>query len=70
MKVGGEMENYVIVTKPKYNKSAEWRVMPLPYGVKTKKQVKEIFKSVIVIEKQIRAVSGITAWSEYKIIEQ
>ena len=65
------MENYIILTKPKYNKRAEWRVMPLPYGAgRTKKQVKEIFKSVIVIEKQIRAVSGITAWSEYKIIEQ
>ena len=64
------MENYVILKKPKYNKRAEWRVMPLPYGVKTKKQVREIFKRVIVIEKQIRANSNISAWSEYKIIEQ
>ena len=64
------MENYIIVTKPKYNKRAKWRVMPLPYGAGTKKQVKEIFKSVIAIEKQIRANSSIIAWSEYKIIEQ
>ena len=65
------MENYIIVTKPKYNKRAEWRVMPLPYGAgRTKKQVREIFKRVIAIEKQIRANSNITAWSDYKIIEQ
>lgn len=64
------MENYIIVQKPKYNKRAKWQVMPLPYGAGTRQQVKEIFKRVISMEKQIRAVSSITAWSDYKIIEQ
>lgn len=64
------MENYIIVTKPKYNKRAKWRVMPLPYRAGTRQQVKEIFKRVIAMEKQIRANTNITAWSDYKIIEQ